>query len=57
MKRWKELIATTEKQLREWKDIATPMLYYEHICKAWEKFLDKQKDDYAYYTRLNKQFE
>jgi len=57
MKRWKELIAATEEQLRDWKDIATSMPSYEHICKALEKFPDKQKDDYTYYTRLNKRFD
>jgi hypothetical protein len=57
MKRWKELIATTEDQLQEWKNIAKSMPYYENICKAWENFLDKQKDDYTYYMKINKQFD
>jgi hypothetical protein len=57
IKRWKELIEKTEEQIENWKDIATTMPYYENVCKVWEHFLYKQKEDINYYLKIKQSFE
>ena len=49
--RWKEIIEQTEDLVSEWKDDKEGSPYFNQICKSWENFIEKQKDEYDYHLR------
>ncbi|HMA82987.1 MAG TPA: hypothetical protein VKP59_02025 [Candidatus Thermoplasmatota archaeon] len=49
--RWKEIIEQTEDLVSEWKDDKEESPYFNQICKSWENFIEKQKDEYDYHLR------
>lgn len=51
--RWKLLIDNTEKLINEWNCLPDLNPYYRNICKHWENFLDRQKQDLEYFLKLN----
>ena len=51
LKRWQEIIRQTEDLVSKWNDIHRKSPYYDQICKCWENFIDKQKEEYQYHLR------
>ena len=50
---WKDIIRNTEFLLDRWKKIPEMTTNYKRICKSWENFIDKQKDELQYYMKIN----
>ena len=48
------MIFNTESLLNQWKDLPEMTPYYEQICKSWEYFIEKQKEDLDYYMKMYK---
>lgn len=48
LQRWKEIINQTEDLVDQWKDEKQKSPYLDQICKSWENFIDKQKDELQY---------
>ncbi len=48
---WKEMIKQTEEMVNIWKDAEEESPYYNQICKSWEKFIEKQKEEFHYHMR------
>ena len=48
---WKEIIRQTEEMVNAWKDAQEESPYYNQICKSWENFIDKQKEEFHYHLR------
>ena len=52
LKLWEKLIASTEEQLRNWRETINLSPHYERIYKSWENFIDKQKEELSYFLRV-----
>lgn len=48
---WKEMIKQTEEMVNTWKDAQEEIPYYNQICKSWENFIEKQKEEFQYHLR------
>lgn len=48
---WKEMIKQTEEMVNIWKDAEEESPYYNQICKSWENFIEKQKEEFHYHMR------
>lgn len=54
IKQWKDIIRNTEFLVERWKETPEMTMNYKRICKSWENFIDKQKDELQYYMKIYK---
>ncbi len=46
------MISSTEELLQQWQNITDTTPYYQQVCKSWQHFLNKQKEELNYYSRM-----
>jgi hypothetical protein len=46
------MISSTEELLRQWQNNADTTPYYKQVCKSWEHFLHKQKEELNFRKRM-----
>lgn len=51
LERWKEIIRKTEDFVDQWIDENEKSPYFNQVCKSWENFIDKQKEELTYHMK------
>lgn len=51
LERWMEIIRKTEDSVDQWRDENEKSPYFNQVCKSWENFIDKQKEELTYHMK------